>query len=248
LTRARAQAKMTACMANLHDLGIALHTYAHDHDPYFPPTPYIGSNLMVDDPQGDDNLFVLWYRKYAKNLASFSCPATRYRVRPPDRILQQQTAWGIKFVLLMGMRVRNEFEQLAQRVSNNGFGTSYEYNVWYAWTMVDGSKKRTDITWYHAAPPVVGKDAPKIVLKTLQTMHPHPSFSILMHDADTSTDKDLGDVIGANGQAHNNNPEPWDNHGTRGMDILFADNHVASLKPAQVRRTWDMQNRDDQKP
>jgi prepilin-type N-terminal cleavage/methylation domain-containing protein/prepilin-type processing-associated H-X9-DG protein len=229
LAKARAQAKLTACMANLHDLGISLHTYAHDYDPYFPPTPYMGSNLNTDDPESDDNLFVLWYRKYARNIASFSCPATTYRVRPPEKILQQRLPGGaIKYVLVIGMRVQNDFEQLAQQVANKGFGTSYEYNVW----MSDG-KRKTDVTWCAGVAPKTYS----LVLKTTQTLHPHPAYSILMHDADTK-----GDVIGANGQAQNNYPEPWDNHGTRAMNILFADNHVAPVRPDDVHRAWKLQD------
>jgi prepilin-type N-terminal cleavage/methylation domain-containing protein len=82
LNKARDQVKKVACRANLHDLGLSLQEYAHVHDPYFPPTPYIGSDIGAWGP-GDDNLFVLWYRKYAKNPESFSCPATRWKLRTP---------------------------------------------------------------------------------------------------------------------------------------------------------------------
>jgi len=239
LAEARAQAKLTACLANLHDLGVALHTYAHDYDPYFPLTPYMGSNLNVDDPQADDNLFVLWYKRYARNIASFSCPATKYRVRPPEKILQQPTQWGIKYVLMIGNKVQNDFERLAQQVVNNGFGTSYEYNVW-----MKSGNRTTDVTWCAVRKPILGYNR---VLKTVQTLRPAPAFSILMHDADTgSSNDDPGavylDVIGANGHATNNYPEPWDNHGSRAMNILFADNHVMPARPEQVKRFWKMQN------
>lgn len=238
LTQARAQAKLAACLANLHDQGLALHAYAHDYDPYFPLTPYMGSNINTDDPEADDNLFVLWYKKYAKNIASFTCPATKHRVRPPEKILQQRTQWGIKYVLIIGQKVRNDFEQLAQQVPNNGFGTSYEYNVW----MKSGGKK-TDVTWCAAVAPKKGYNH---VLKTVQTLLPSPTYSILMHDADTGTKDDGGayvDVIGANGKAKNNRPEPWDNHGARAMNILFADNHVTPARPEQIDRIWKMQDR-----
>ncbi|HOW18045.1 MAG TPA: type II secretion system protein [Phycisphaerae bacterium] len=239
LANARAQAKLTACLANLHDLGVALHTYAHDYDPYFPPTPYMGSNLNVDDPQADDNLFVLWYKRYARNIASFSCPATKYRVRPPEKILQQPTQWGIKYVLVIGNKVQNDFERLAQQVVNNGFGTSYEYNVW-----MKSGNRTTDVTWCAVRKPILHYDR---VLKTVQTLRPAPAFSILMHDADTGSSNDSPnavylDVIGANGRATNNYPEPWDNHGSRAMNILFADNHVMPARSEQVKRIWKMQD------
>jgi prepilin-type processing-associated H-X9-DG protein len=67
---------------------------------------------------------------------------------------------------------------------------------------------------------------------------------MLMHDAD-----DGPDVIGAPpGAAGNNTPEPWDNHGTDGMNILFADGHAITARPykvsatgkSQIDQIWDM--------
>src|SRR3990172_4842147 len=95
LKRARDQAKCTVCLANLHDLGMALQTYAHENHPYFPPTPYVGSTLNWKFPPGDDNLFILWHKKFAKNIASFTCPATKHQLRPVVITKQAQTTWGI---------------------------------------------------------------------------------------------------------------------------------------------------------
>lgn len=236
LSKARESAKSTVCLANLHDQGNALHTYAHDNTQYFPPTPYVGSTVNVDAPGADDNLFILWHKKYARNLASFSCPATTYRVRPPERVVFTTTRWGQYYSVYTAGTRRNDFEYLGQSVSSKGFGTSYEYNLWFNWRTKAGQWKQTKITWYHARAPW---DATG-VMKSLRIMWPQPAFSILMHDGD-----DGGDVVRANGRAQNNYPEPWDNHGIRGMNILFADNHVAMVKRDRTDKAWDQQDRDD---
>ncbi len=56
LKKARDQAKSLACKANLHDTGLAFVQYAHDHDPYYPLSSYIGSTIWPDNPGADDNL------------------------------------------------------------------------------------------------------------------------------------------------------------------------------------------------
>jgi prepilin-type N-terminal cleavage/methylation domain-containing protein/prepilin-type processing-associated H-X9-DG protein len=238
LAAARNQAKVTACLANLHDLGVALHTYAFDNPSYFPPTPYVGSDPGdADSPYGDDNLFILWYKKYARNIASFSCPATKYRVRPPVVYRTRTNAYGIDYQIrtqppLPGP-VRNDFAVLAQK-DPDGYGTSYEYNLWY----YDSRKPnyRARITWYHAASPHGGApyelpwELSGMVMKTQQMVIPNPAFSILMHDAD-----DYG-VLYRSGSPfsvpneRNNRPDPWDNHGVKALNVLFGDGHVASAR------------------
>jgi prepilin-type N-terminal cleavage/methylation domain-containing protein len=126
LSRARTVTKMVTCRANLHDLGIALQQYANVFDPYFPPTPYMGSDIGVG-PGSDDNLFVLWYSRYAKNVESFTCPATQWKLRKPERVVKVPTTWGTRFDIYTGGVVCNDFARLAQYTAHKGFGTSYEY-------------------------------------------------------------------------------------------------------------------------
>jgi prepilin-type N-terminal cleavage/methylation domain-containing protein/prepilin-type processing-associated H-X9-DG protein len=236
LNRARAQVRIVACRANLHDLGGALHQYAHDFDPYFPPTPYIGSDVGAG-PGSDDNLFVLWYRRYARNPQSFTCPATRWKLRTPERVVKVPTTWGMRYDIYTGGVLCNDFAHLAQKNAYKGYGTSYEYNLWY--TLGD---TETRVTWFHAeAPFTVGG-----VMKSLKARRPAPCYSILMHDADDAGGS--GEILGANGHAMNNYPEPWDNHGAAGMNILYADGHSEFVKrfelepPESGGRPWRQQN------
>lgn len=227
LSRARQQAKLVACRANLHDLGSALLQYATVHDPYFPPTPYMGSEVGTS-PNGDDNLFVLWYAKYARNPQSFTCPATQWRLRTPERVEKVRTTWGTRYDAYTGGVVCNDFAHLAQRRTYGGYGTSYEYNLWYEY-----GGRSTQITWFHAAAPFDYGS----VMKTLKAMRPAPAYSILMHDGD-----DGGDIAGSGAAAINNWPERWDNHGAVGMNILFADGHVVFVRRDDVDKAWRQQN------
>lgn len=235
LAKARELAKITACRANLHDLGIALQQYANVYDPYFPPTPYIGSDVGVG-PGSDDNLFVLWYSKFAKNAQSFTCPATRWKLRTPERIKKVSTTWGTRFDIYTAGVLCNDFAHLAQNSSYRGYGTSYEYNLWYSM-----GNRTTRVTWFHAQAPFDTGS----VMKTLKAGRPAPAYSILMHDGD-----DWGDIIGSGGAALNNYPERWDNHGAVGMNILYADGHTEFVKRFELEpketggRPWRQQDVD----
>ena len=244
LASARALTQLTVCKANLHELGIAMHAYANDSKGHFPVTPGMGSDPGVKlCPACDDNTFVLWYRKYAREAGVWNCPATRYHVRTPEKVEKRLEAYGVRYVLTTaGTAGRNEFEELAQLVANRGFGSSYEYNVWYPWIDVKGTARKTSINWH----PLWAPYDVEQMLKTLDTAIPLPQFLLLLYDADEG-----GDVIGAAGAAENNFPESWDNHGARAMNVLFADNHVESvpqrmfLDSSGSGRIWLRQVRQD---
>jgi len=234
LRAARTQAKIVACNANLHDFGLALNTYANDYSPYFPPTPYLGSSPVGggDGPWGpaDDNLFILWYRKYTPNIQSYSCPATTYRVRTPEKMEKKAAVNGFMVeITTAGVKNRNDFERIAQKSDNGGFGTSYEYNGWYT----DGWDDPT-VNWYWNKPATWKPDWTGNKLLTTRTLVFTPSRTFIMHDADEG-----GSVINASGGAVNNTPEPWDNHGKIGMNILFMDGHAETVKgDKQIDEVW----------
>ena len=57
-----------------------------------------------------------------------------------------------------------------------------------------------------------------------------------MKDADEGKDPNggssQGDVVGAPpGEAYNNIPEPWDNHGAAFYNLLYGDGHVKTVRP-----------------
>jgi len=227
LRAARDEAKRVACLANLHDLGSALHQYATVYDPYLPLTPYIGSDIEASAGE-DDNLFVLWHSKFVKTPQSFTCPATKWELRRPDRVEKVRTQWGTRYDVYTAGQLCNDFAHLAQYEKYKGYGTSYEYSAWYK-----AEGKTTRVTWFHAREPFDSVDR---LPKTLKPGRKTPAYLVLMHDADES-----GPVLGAAGEARNNLPEPWDNHGTAGMNILFADGHVTFVKSANLDQVKDQQ-------
>lgn len=236
LKKAREQARITACMGNLHDFGLAIQQYTQEYDPYFPLVPYIGSTIWSQNPGADDNLFVLYLRKFTPNVGTYTCPATTHRVRTPKRIEKVPFKFGVRYDIYCdpdSSRVRNDFEfhgQLDQQVIQepsvrvervNGYGTSYEYSGWYS----DKNSTSIPITWY---PFSHNKKMTGQPLTIQRVKYPHDR--ILMKDADEGMSTG-GNVVGAppppNG-AQNNIPEPWDNHGKLASNALYADMHAAS--------------------
>lgn len=272
LNSARAQAKIVSCMANLHDQAVALNTYsAEERTGGFPPTPYVGSTIYakVGEPQEDDNLFVLWWKKFAKDAKTFTCPGTAHKIRTPAQVNPIRTKFGLWFDIRTNingtLKSRNDFECLAQwgqAPENQGYGTSYEYNAWSD----APSNMSTTVDWYHAEK-VDGQANPwrydrrgtsywktetSKVLKTLGLKLPAPAARIRMHDADDNADGNpfkLGlagvpDDLAKKSATYNpnNSPDSWDNHGVRAMNILFDDGHARSAKRPEIPGIWARQN------
>jgi len=231
--RARDNAKLTVCKHNMHDIGISMLAYAHTYPPWYPPVPYIGSILWqgVDNVSADDNLFVLWYSKFAQNPRIFTCPATTHKIRTPDRIEKVPTALGINFVIHTAGSAGhvNDFERLGQYSGTKGFGTSYEYNGYYSRT---GFTTKLSDFWHVK---MYKRDLwGDRGLYTTNVLSPAPWEKGLLSDADDSDDMaaaaGLGHITGANNNAINNWPEPWDNHGIIARNTLYADGHVVTAK------------------
>ena len=62
LAQAREKARQTACLANYHQIGQAIHMYASDYDGITPPDGGSFSGLILDS------------KPYIKNVALFTCP------------------------------------------------------------------------------------------------------------------------------------------------------------------------------
>ena len=232
LKKARDQAKSLACKANLHDTGLAFVQYAHDHDPYYPLSSYIGSTIWPDNPGADDNLFVMWFRKYTQNPETHTCPATNHRIRTPERVERDPSTGG--YNIYTAGSIRNDFEfhvQLIREnvqipsqksVAVNEFGSSYEYSGW-----VGGPGLSVIVDWYPLNKKVKGTitgSAPRTIQNTKR-----PSTTRVLFDAIEGVGS-MGDVVGAPpGMASNNSLQPWDNHGERLTNVLYADGHAVSL-------------------
>lgn len=255
LKKARDQAKSAVCKASLHDFGVSMFAYSADHKSFFPLPSYIGSTVWFDNPGADDNLFVLWLFKYTRDPKIYTCAGTTHKVRTPERIVKVPVAnKGIRYEIYTAGELRNDFEfhgqlktQLVQHpsartVQVNGFGSSYEYGGWV------GSDSETSVNWYPlnvkgASGPVKRMGGEPLSTKSSFTVTSTtngvttkrrllPSKMMVMKDADEGTSTG-GDVVGAPpGKATNNIPEPWDNHGAKYSNVLYADSHVETLGTA----------------
>ena len=84
-SRAIAAAQKAACMANLHQLGLAILMYADDHDGYLPPHPNKETYLAFYEPgqggsgvpttSGSPRRLVNSVKPYTKNDDIWFCPA-----------------------------------------------------------------------------------------------------------------------------------------------------------------------------
>ncbi len=238
LREARDQTRVTMCLTNLHDFGTAMFQYSNQYDPYFPLAPYIGSSIYCDRPGADDNLFVLYLTRMAPNVNTFTCPATKHRIRKPYKITKEADSGGTRFNIYCDPKsnqVRNDFEMHAMLVYEtvqdkpnpgpqlvNGFGTSYEYSGW-----VDAQTDTEPKFWYPWKKKP-GKVERAVPMSTRSIKF--PAREVLMQDADEGTSQ--GAVVGVpDGKfAYNNYPEPWDNHGSVKRNYLKADGHVMTNK------------------
>ena len=257
LKKARDNAKLTACKANLHDLGVATTSYSVEYKGWFPPSPYIGSIIWqgCDNPAADDNLFVLWYCKLAKNADIFTCPATNHKIRTPDRIEKVPTPLGINYVVHTDGSAGhvNDFERLGQYAGTDGHGTSYENMMWATREIFNRKEGVWEPNWSYVTDinsfwhvKKLGRNDRYLsgsgIYKTNWT-RPHPAEKPIMKDADDSDQlaqwMGFDGITGSNGVAWNNFPEPWDNHGIVASNELYADGHVVTVKYAPAPGYYD---------
>lgn len=153
LRAAKEQAMVTVCLTNLHDTGLAMHEYSVQYDPYYPLVSYMGSSIHPYHVGADDNLFVLWYKKFCPDVKTFTCPSTAHSIRKPLRVIRNKVTnakvkggFGYRYDIYCDPdhpnAIRNDWEyhgQLMQEVIDEptggvqtveGHGTSYEYLGW----------------------------------------------------------------------------------------------------------------------
>jgi prepilin-type N-terminal cleavage/methylation domain-containing protein len=71
--RAREQARKSACLSNMKQIGLALGMYMQDYDQVFPP----GGLKIWEAKKTDRNLLAIQLQPYAKNDQIFHCPSDR---------------------------------------------------------------------------------------------------------------------------------------------------------------------------
>jgi prepilin-type N-terminal cleavage/methylation domain-containing protein/prepilin-type processing-associated H-X9-DG protein len=162
LNKAREQAKTTACLANLRQIGVAMRMYANDSNNYVPhwaPEPfergrYLGNNDMsmdlfwswADRLVVTDALKQSWrpkndiigdsYHYSSANVGVLVCPADGRELRPSQ----------IRFCYAMSMNVGREWQGWAESVPVrqggplDGDSLDGQPKVWYKISRLDTSK------------------------------------------------------------------------------------------------------------
>ena len=216
LSRARWHARRMGCEANLYDLGKAFTMYASASKDYFPLTRH----------PADDSLLCLWDAHFLKNLDILVCPATTHVVRAETLTNTRTSALSMAEppVQVAVLSPRSDIEDNADGGPDDASGgMSYEYQGMYGW----------------------GDHALALQHKRARHSLVPPYQMMLVIEADDGwTDDPTGCENSLNGSSNGNNcPQPWDNHGEGGMNLMYADGHAEWLKKTAGAREYDSNGR-----
>jgi prepilin-type processing-associated H-X9-DG protein len=218
LVRAREAANRTKCASNIHQIIIAAIGRASDdpHHGVFFPTPDGGS----------DSLAYL-FPDYIKDVNVAICPSTQNYVRS-DVFLDV----SVSVPTYGSTRVLQDMTACAKD-AGSWAGTSYEIFGWYTGNTIfpDGvcvnTESRTINTWLGLKPGDWGYNAYNDTQFTTAVPKRYGHLkgmtnTILILDSDQDSSTNTNPNLPTN-----NYPDPNNNHGNVGLNMGFADGHVA---------------------
>lgn len=240
LTSAKEQAQRVACSANLRSQGQAMMFYADDHrqNYYMFNRSYNFTNGTWDGPEGtvgDDSMVAMSLdmtsvgkpgdpgynastlvgapsKKYIRDWKVLICPATSNKIRNATDL-------------------NNNADNRISGPSDGKYGHSYEFWNGFQKFVFAGPgsvKAGTARKLYSNSSEDTDNDGFPDCLKRPKIVARRATNVILVVDGDDSTSD--GD--------HNNFPDdPYDNHGSKGWNMLFADAHARWITPVQTWRT-----------
>lgn len=211
LSRAKWQGKRVACMNNGKQMGLGSLLYAEDDR---------RSALSGAASDGDDDMNWI-YPTYISDVNIFRCPATANMIRPQLKL----TITSAEYIDRLHGRTEVLRDLQVQAPSKRGPGLSYE--LFGAMNCCGTSN-----------PQYSGSGFPRLpdgsILKTEKTVsgyvHANSTFGLkgqvvgpsdiwLIKEADVP-------FVGS----HNNYPDPNDNHGATGENVLYVDGHVDFIR------------------
>ena len=230
LAHSKEKAKRTGCLNNEKQMGTGSQLYSDDDD----ERAFNGTaNFKEDDAN--------WmYAHYISNLKTFICPSTQNSVSdtsiPTPAVYPTDPSedWtGISYIdrLHGNGTILPDLQQIAPdgRVGTFG-GTSYEMAGWLngAWALGLDNIRKTQNT------------VQSYTYQLTNTVFPQynfagqvggPSDFWIIYDAD---DPGLSDPTRPN----NDYPDPGDNHGTAGGNVVFCDGHAAWVPQDKYLESW----------
>lgn len=233
LSKAKMRSQRTACLNNNKQMGIGTHMYAADDA----KGAYSGS---VD--YADDDLNYL-FPQYVSNARSFVCPSTRNLVRTTNAINFAPTypgpyGDGYTGVPYYQERLHGNTSYLPDLLNNapgrNGtLGHSYELAAYFNGASTGGGvgamvrKTERNVNGYGNFKLNIGSP----LFPDIRLQRPGPSTTWIIYDAD---DRDAGDPSRKN----NDYPDPGDNHGKEGGNVVFCDGHAEWVPQKRYLLSW----------
>jgi prepilin-type N-terminal cleavage/methylation domain-containing protein/prepilin-type processing-associated H-X9-DG protein len=240
LTRAREAANRAKCASNIRQMVLAGLMRAQDYR----------SGVLFPTPDGGSDSIAYIVPQYIKNYSVAICPSTSNFIDGSNFLSSSISLplYGSPSVLRdLTFAAGNGGAATTYAPLNPQEGVSYEIFGWYGGNTVfpDGTLINTQVDtingWLGLKPGDQGYNPYNDQASTDTTSTPKrvghfhgitTSILILDSDQDSSTNTDPN-------QNTNNWPDPHNNHGTAGLNIGFADGHVAFIpRGKQLIRTY----------
>jgi prepilin-type N-terminal cleavage/methylation domain-containing protein/prepilin-type processing-associated H-X9-DG protein len=216
LSRAKSKALRTACVNNLRQMGIGALMYAHDDSQGY---------LSGTRDDGDDDLTWLYpdYIPSSIGRSIFVCPATQNLIATNTTIHPSNGRLVLRDMLTQApykKGSRNQIVGLSYEIFGfmNNDGTTTANHLYFGkWVSAGGLKKsERNVQGYVHKNNLYGLKG--------QVIGAHQIWLIMDGDRDDPAHP------GDNRYVHNNYPDPCDNHGAEGGNILMCDGHVEWVK------------------
>jgi prepilin-type N-terminal cleavage/methylation domain-containing protein/prepilin-type processing-associated H-X9-DG protein len=238
LASAKERAKRIACLNNEKQMGLGSQMFADDDNKH----AYTGTYNYADDDMN-------WlYPVYLPAIRAFACPSTKNQVRsntlPVLAGLQEPgsepylTLGNQSGVMLYADRVHAGSEYVPDLVTNaqgkNGdFGSSYEVAGYLNSFLPNGNNNNNKRKTQNICGPYI----------TTITELPYASAGQMVGPSDIWIIFDADDRVASDPMRQNDNyPDPGDNHGAAGGNIVFCDGHAQWVARKNYLRSFILGN------
>lgn len=226
LSRAKIKAQKIYCLNNEKQMGLGSQMYADDDDK---------GALTGAANYADDDLNWL-YPGYLSNLRSFMCPSTRNNVTN-DFVTMFPNDTGPYAPNVSGVRLYTDRmhgnTRYVRSLLENGhgkldpYGHSYEVSGYFCGANGTTVNPKTNVRKTQSSVASHVYATPQAGTKYnyyQQGRHASPSEVWIIYDEDDAGK--LGDVDKGAGRPNEDFPDPGDNHGAEGGNVVFGDGHA----------------------